>query len=269
MAWVAHRWRTRGAYTYAQVTTDTAPASPARVAPDTATVESAPWYERSIKPSLFISGVFLGVGSFVAVDWLDALNDCDRWLLAGRAFLLLPAALILADANRRRAVAGDETHATICGLAAFALPLVAMASLRGGDGNTAPDAVIALLHAFFAVILLGVTSSKRIKAPLAAVRTARGCAMVAVLIYVARLETFNFVTYVVAVAACIAGVVGAGSSDELGYDTVLGACALLLVAAIAFLSEGDCGGGPSTFQCSAYPLLALLPALVVFHVLQQ
>ena len=205
----------------------------------------------------------------MAVDWLDALNDCDRWLLAGRAFLLLPAALILADANRRRAVAGDETHATICGLAAFALPLVAMASLRGGDGNTAPDAVIALLHAFFAVVLLGVTSSKRIKAPLAAVRTARGCAMVAVLIYVARLETFNFVTYVVAVAACIAGVVGAGSSDELGYDTVLGACALLLVAAIAFLSEGDCGGGPSTFQCSAYPLLALLPALVVFHVLQQ
>ena len=89
------------------------------------------------------------------------------------------------------------------------------------------------------------------------------------MIYVARLETFNFVTYVVAVAACVAGVVGAGSSDELGYDTVLGACALLLVAAIAFLSEGDCGGGPSTFQCSAYPLLALLPALVVFHVLQQ
>ena len=41
----------------------------------------------------FIFGVFLGVGSFVAVDWLDALNDCDRWLLAGRAFLLLPAAL--------------------------------------------------------------------------------------------------------------------------------------------------------------------------------
>ena len=188
-------------------------------------------------------GVFLGVGSFVAVDWLDALNDCDRWLLAGRAFLLLPAALILADANRRRAVAGDETHATICGLAAFALPLVAMASLRGGDGNTAPDAVIALLHAFFAVILLGVTSSKRIKAPLAAVRTARGCAMVAVLIYVARLETFNFVTYVVAVAACVAGVVGAGSSDELGYDTVLGACALLLVAAIAFPVKATVGAG--------------------------
>ena len=68
------------------VTADAAPASPARVAPDTATVESAPWYERSIKPSLFIFGDFLGVGSFVAVDWLDALNDCDRWLLAGRRF---------------------------------------------------------------------------------------------------------------------------------------------------------------------------------------
>ena len=98
----------------------------------------------------------------------------------GKSVFAVAGGFDLADANRRRAVAGDETHATICGLAAFALPLVAMASLRGGDGNTAPDAVIALLHAFFAVILLGVTSSKRIKAPLAAVRTARGCAMVAV-----------------------------------------------------------------------------------------
>ena len=44
--------------------------------------------------------------------------------------------------------------------------------------------------------------------------------MVAVLIY-GRFETLT-VAYVVAVAACVAGVVGAGSGDELGYDTVLG-----------------------------------------------
>jgi len=261
-------WRTRGAFVYASVTA--APTAPQRIAPETARVQAAPWYERSIQPSLFAFGVLLGVVSFVAVDWLDASTKADRWLLTARAFLLLPAALILADANRRRAVAGDETQAPACALSAAALPLVAMSSLRGGNGTTAPDALVALVHALVAVILLGVTSSKRLRAPTYAIRGARGCAMVAILVYVTRLETFPFVTYVVAGLACVGGLVGAGPADEpAAAETVLGAYALLLVAAISFLSGGDCGGGPSTFACSSYPLLALLPAVVVFHVLAQ
>ena len=261
-------WRTRGAFVYASVTA--APTAPQRIAPETARVQAAPWYERSIQPSLFAFGVLLGVVSFVAVDWLDASTKADRWLLTARAFLLLPAALILADANRRRAVAGDKTQAPACALSAAALPLVAMSSLRGGNGTTAPDALVAFVHALVAVILLGVTSSKRLRAPTYAIRGARGCAMVAILVYVARLETFPFVTYVVAGLACVGGLVGAGPADEpAAAETVLGACALLLVAAISFLSGGDCGGGPSTFACSSYPLLALLPAVVVFHVLAQ
>ena len=277
-------------HAHAEPVVETWAAVPAAV-PATAVAEvcEARWYERSIAPPIYITGQALCVISFVVVDWFDHENGAPEPLLATRALLLLLPSLAIGGANRRRAVAGDPTHAPACTLAAMSIPLLGAAALAGGDGSSHADAACAIAHTCAALALLGAASCpeawlrRGLRPTPNALAITRIAAYVTLAVFAIRLNpsfwrhpSLRLLGFAIAIAATVIATTATSERQSGGSGgrrrglldhEVLGSLFLFFVAATrAALAEddGSCNGSD---VCGAYPLLSLVPAIPVAHAL--
>jgi hypothetical protein len=126
------------------------------------TILNLRWYEKSLEPSLFLTGMILCMSSFVLTDWIDRYyNASAGFLMARGIFSITIPPLVAAIANERRSVKDVLTTGDgDCILIAITVPFIAgFASSGPWYENTKYTSII---YSFFILVSIRLTNNGEI-----------------------------------------------------------------------------------------------------------